>query len=363
MSIGTNIYTLRKTKKITQSQLAQKLGVSEQAVSKWENEQCAPDVSLFPIIADYFGVSIDRIFGYHMNSYAEEVKTIIKAANDSGDTFKEIVICREGLNRFPNSADLKISLAFSLSMINRISQDERERQEAINEAIRLCEEVVDTCGDIRKIDEALNLLARIYGEIGEHKKAMAAIEKISGENYFFRVTGIARTLGYEHSDKEMISFIEKNLFDCWLAMNQSLAVMTSRLSELGKHNEVVSFCKARLKLLSVFDDGCADFYASHKFITHHLLAYTYRKLGERKLCLETLYALVDCTSQIKAVEQKTDFHISARNPMYFSDISDSDKYEEYLRSFSIENLLSPFDDYFEDDEEYQQFRKAITTTP
>ena len=363
MSIGTNIYTLRKAKKITQAQLAQKLGVSEQAVSKWENEQCAPDVSLFPIIADYFGVSIDRIFGYHMNSYTEEVKAIIKAANDSGDTFKEIEICREGLNRFPNSSDLKISLAFSLSMINRISQDERERQEAINEAIRLCEEVVDICGDILKIDEALNLLARIYGEIGEHKNAMAAIEKISGENYFFRVTGIARTLGYEHSDKEMISFIEKNLFDCWLAMNQNLAVMTSRLSELGKHNEVVSFCKARLKLLSVFDDGCADFYASHKFFANHLLAHTYRKLGDRKQCLETLYALMSCVSQIKAVEQNTDFHISARNPMYFSAISDSVKYEECLRGFSIENLLSPFDDYFEDDEEYQQFRKAITTTP
>ena len=60
MNIGINIYTLRKEKKITQAQLAEKLGVSEQAISKWENNQCAPDVSLFPIIADYFGVSIDR---------------------------------------------------------------------------------------------------------------------------------------------------------------------------------------------------------------------------------------------------------------------------------------------------------------
>ncbi|MBQ4599540.1 MAG: helix-turn-helix transcriptional regulator [Clostridia bacterium] len=87
MNIGTNIYTLRKEKKITQAQLAEKLGVSEQAISKWENNQCAPDVSLFPIIADYFGVSIDRLFGYHMNSYAEEVKAIMKAADDSMDTY------------------------------------------------------------------------------------------------------------------------------------------------------------------------------------------------------------------------------------------------------------------------------------
>ena len=76
MSIGTNIYTLRKEKKITQSYLAEKLGVSCQAISKWENDQCAPDVSLFPIMADLFEVSIDRLFGYHMNSYADEVKEI-----------------------------------------------------------------------------------------------------------------------------------------------------------------------------------------------------------------------------------------------------------------------------------------------
>ena len=77
MNIGLNIYTLRKEKRITQAQLAEKLGVSEQAISKWENGQCAPDVSLFPVMAEFFGVSIDRLFGYHRNSYADEVKAII----------------------------------------------------------------------------------------------------------------------------------------------------------------------------------------------------------------------------------------------------------------------------------------------
>ena len=72
MNIGTNIYTLRKEKKITQAQLAEKLSVSEQAISKWENDQCAPDVSLFPIIADFFGVSIDRLFGYHKRIFAPD---------------------------------------------------------------------------------------------------------------------------------------------------------------------------------------------------------------------------------------------------------------------------------------------------
>ena len=354
MNIGTNIYTLRKEKKITQAQLAEKLGVSEQAVSKWENEQCAPDVSLFPIIADYFGVSIDRLFGYHMNSYADEVKAIIKAADDSMDTYKEIKIISEGLKKYPNSPDLKISLAFSLSMVNRMSKDENEKREAVQKAIKLCTEVVDTCGDNKQV----NMLSRIYGEIGEHQKALDAVEKMSAEGYFFRVTGITRTLGYAHNDKEMIKFIEKNLFDCWLAMDLNLQVLTSRLSELGKYQEVISFCKAHQKLLSVFDQGCSDFYATHKFFATHLLAHAYRKIGDRELCLKALYDLASILLQMKSVEKSDSFDISARNPMYFSHI-DVEGQEEYMSGFKMGNMLSAFDKFFGDDEAYLAFKQSI----
>ncbi len=252
MSIGTNIYTLRKARKITQTELAEKLGVSEQSVSKWENDMCAPDVSLFPMIADYFGVSIDRLFGFHLNSYEDEVKKIISAADDSHDTYKEIEIISEGLERYPNSPDLKISLAFSLSMVNRMSKDEDERKAAVEKAIKLCTEVVDTCGNVKKVDSALNMLTRIYGEIGEYAKALDAVQKISAENYFFRVVGIATTYGYEHNDSALLQFTEQNLYHCWLAADLTLQVLTSRLAEVGKYSESVAFGKLHLKLLSVF---------------------------------------------------------------------------------------------------------------
>jgi len=358
MNIGTNIYTLRKEKKITQVQLAEKLGVSEQAISKWENNQCAPDVSLFPIIADYFGVSIDRLFGYHVNSYSNEVKSIIKAADESMGTYKEIEIISEGLKRFPNSPDLKIYLAFSLSMVNRMSNDENEKKEAIQKAIQLCTEVVDTCGENKQVDRALNMMARIYGEIGEYQKAFDVTEKLSGESYFFRIVGIARTLGYSKNDKELVSFVEKNLFDCWLAMDLNLQVLTSRLSELGRFDEVISFCKAHLNLLSVFDNGCSDFYATHKFFATHLLAHAYRKIQNRELCLETLYKLNELIIQVKKVEKCNSLCVSNRNPMYFSNLNDESQ-EEYISGFSIGNMLSAFDKFFGDDESYLRFKKSI----
>ena len=62
MNIGNNIKQLRQRLNLTQEQVALKLGVSYQAVSKWENNANTPDISLLPEIADLFGVSIDSLF-------------------------------------------------------------------------------------------------------------------------------------------------------------------------------------------------------------------------------------------------------------------------------------------------------------
>lgn len=61
--INEQITFLRKRANMTQDELAGKLGVTNQAVSKWENNICCPDIQLLPKIAKLFGVSIDCLFG------------------------------------------------------------------------------------------------------------------------------------------------------------------------------------------------------------------------------------------------------------------------------------------------------------
>ena len=68
INISKNIIALRKSKGITQEQLAQAINVSAQAVSKWETETCMPDVQTLPLIAEFFEVSID--FLYHGKNMA-----------------------------------------------------------------------------------------------------------------------------------------------------------------------------------------------------------------------------------------------------------------------------------------------------
>ena len=64
IKINEQIAFLRKQKGLTQEELANALGVSNQAVSKWESAQCCPDIQLLPDIAELFDVSIDELLGY-----------------------------------------------------------------------------------------------------------------------------------------------------------------------------------------------------------------------------------------------------------------------------------------------------------
>ena len=63
-TIGLQIAYFRKLNCLTQEDLADKLGVSTQAVSKWEQQINYPDITLLPSLAKLFSISIDELFNY-----------------------------------------------------------------------------------------------------------------------------------------------------------------------------------------------------------------------------------------------------------------------------------------------------------
>ncbi len=71
-TIGKKLYELRKQSGFTQDYVAEKLGVSAQAVSKWENDIACPDIMTLPKIAELYGITIDELFKN------EEVKSNVK---------------------------------------------------------------------------------------------------------------------------------------------------------------------------------------------------------------------------------------------------------------------------------------------
>ena len=64
IKISEQLPRLRREKGLTQKELANRLGVTTQAVSKWENAKCCPDIQLLPDIARILDVTVDELIGY-----------------------------------------------------------------------------------------------------------------------------------------------------------------------------------------------------------------------------------------------------------------------------------------------------------
>ena len=76
LNLGAKIRELRHRDGRTQEMLADALGVTSQAVSRWESGGSYPDMELMPSIANYFGVTIDELFGYN-NERSKKIDEII----------------------------------------------------------------------------------------------------------------------------------------------------------------------------------------------------------------------------------------------------------------------------------------------
>ena len=85
-TIGKKLYDLRKQSGFTQDYIAEKLGVSAQAVSKWENDIACPDIMTLPNIANLYGISIDELFKN------EEVQSNVKYEKTEKVNENELVL-------------------------------------------------------------------------------------------------------------------------------------------------------------------------------------------------------------------------------------------------------------------------------
>lgn len=106
--IGAKIQTLRKNKNLTQAQLAEVLSVSSQSVSKWENNLSVPDISLLPVIARYFGITMDELFNYRLDALNYKERFIRFMADNGVLQFGEFIL-QSGRNSpyFINTANYK----------------------------------------------------------------------------------------------------------------------------------------------------------------------------------------------------------------------------------------------------------------
>lgn len=110
MSLGKNIAKLRKEKGWTQNELGERLGVSNQAISKWESEMNMPDVMLLPAIADLFGCYIDELF---QRNVMPEKEGILPLPWEDDDTVRCVVF--KGHTKLASEDDVTKNVTFEMT--------------------------------------------------------------------------------------------------------------------------------------------------------------------------------------------------------------------------------------------------------
>lgn len=246
MKIGTKIKELRKQRGITQEQLANSIGISFQAVSKWENNLALPDISLAPILASYFGVSMDDLFDFHLTELEQKVDAICKEAYQyrESDPEKSRAILEEGLKTYP---DNDIILNNLLYVINYTEKPD--------ETIAIAGKLSETTRESDVKYDALRFLAYAYKAKGDIDSAKAALEQIP-EIYFTKLTEIAYLL----DGKEKLEAAEKQKwisFENLLQMMQKLAECYEAEGNIGK---AIEETEAALKLLPILKKEQFDIY-------------------------------------------------------------------------------------------------------
>lgn len=118
-TIGKFISALRRANGMTQRELADKLFVSDKAVSRWERDECAPDLTLIPAIAEIFGITTDELLRGERNtsSNSNDEEIAVKQKNKSDKLFKSMLYNR--MIKYKNLTLISLGL-IALSLIAAI---------------------------------------------------------------------------------------------------------------------------------------------------------------------------------------------------------------------------------------------------
>lgn len=162
MQIAKNLKRLRLDMGLTQEELAGRIGVSGQAVSKWERDESYPDITLLPALANCFHVSTDELLGISENEdkiwgFYSQAITLQK----EGRYHDAAAVYDDALQAFPADAGFSAARAASYAMAG----------EDIDQAIRMCERRLEGELDDHTRSNELAILCFLYKSAGMLEKA------------------------------------------------------------------------------------------------------------------------------------------------------------------------------------------------
>lgn len=229
--IGENIKRLRKLKKITQEGLAEIFNVSPAAVSKWENNETYPDITLLFPLSHFFGVSIDELMGYDYMEIEEEIKKVKEEihnelfVNNDWKKAKEIVV--EARKTYPNDYEIMEKYLFFITG-GKADNDKEVLIQNEKEIIKTCDLILEGSDNENCRLEAIVYKAKVLYAKGEEKEALNLLNNFPT---FYQASGQKIEQLYSKDTKEFFNQLTLNLYE--------LAKFVG--NKLGKH---ISYAEA-----------------------------------------------------------------------------------------------------------------------
>lgn len=334
---GDRLKKLRHDNGITQDILAEYLGISYQAVSKWENNAGFPDISLLPAISGFFGVSTDYLLGIELEKSEDRIEKALNEARNfthTGEIEKSINIILETLRYFPNEHRLLCELIEYKLM--RPSSDKawiEDIEAKANLILRDC--------SIDKIRyQTFSNLAKAYSIIGQRDKAFE-IAQLLPDNAYSKTRLLSFAASTEESAKYKPDCILKFAH---ILLSDILATASHHIFH-GDATIAVDICKKALTIIDCIGAEGLLLYMQVRFHLH--LAMAYSKLQE----VDLMYASAETALVIcKKIEEtlflgETQYTSPllnglafSRNTLKFSDTKNS--LERYYHILTNNKLLS-----------------------
>jgi len=170
--LAENIRRLRLASGLTQEELALRLSVTGQAVSRWERGECCPDIALLPGLVNLFGVTADELLGMDELRSRARLNEVYSRAHElarEGKYAEAVQKLEQALKLWPNERGLMGELAQALVMAG----------EQLDRAIALCECVLaDATVSVKLRGSTMAALCYIYCIADESEKARALAQEL-----------------------------------------------------------------------------------------------------------------------------------------------------------------------------------------
>ena len=178
IQIAENIRKYRKERGLTQEQLAEALGVTVGAVSKWELGASVPDISLIMELADFFEISIDVLLGYEWrSSNMHKALERIKSTLQTKEYWEGIKEAEKALIKYPNNFDI----TYYSAVVYEIAGIEGKNPKQLQRALELLQRAGDLIGqntDIEISESTIKMnMVEIYLGLGETENAISLLKQ------------------------------------------------------------------------------------------------------------------------------------------------------------------------------------------